>query len=581
MMRRIGPLSAAAVLAGLVAWVYLPTLSQGWAPIDDGLNFVRNEHFRGLGWDELRWMWTTRLAGHYIPLSWMTLGADYLVSGMDPRGYHRTNLLLHLANALLFFALAKRLVREASEAPNAPTPAADPERSLTIGAFAAAAFFALHPLRVESVAWVTERRDLLCGLFCLLATHAYVSFAAAEGRRRRLALGWALGAFAAALLAKGSAVVLPIAFLALDAGPLRRLEPDAGGWSLQNLRALLREKAGFFLLAVGSAAWTLWAIAPVAFEAKNVTLEHRLLAASFGLTFYLSKSFLPFSIPFQIPTTELLTVTDDPDLALRGVGLVALFGGALVLWWRRGLPGPALALFVYAAFVLPVSGLLQAGPQLAAHRYTYLATMPFALAVGWATRRASESSSRRSRWVVATVAGAMAIFLATAARAQVELWRDPVTFCRAAVRGAPRAWQPVGALVRAHLSRGEEREALLVLRAGRGRFPSALLFPYLESLVLATSPNRDLRDGSLALQLAEPLVRTTSSQDPSALLAMGAALAEAGDSVAARRFFDAGLALAQAGRKPELAPALDAALDQLARSGQVRFSSDDWSRLLL
>ena len=109
------------MLGCLVLLTFLPTLSQGWAPLDDGLNFLRNERYRGLGSDNLRWMWTTRHAGHYIPLSWMTLGADYLVSGMEPRGYHRTNLLLHLANALLFFALALRLLRPAGTGREAST----------------------------------------------------------------------------------------------------------------------------------------------------------------------------------------------------------------------------------------------------------------------------------------------------------------------------------------------------------------------------------------------------------------------------------------------------------------------------
>ncbi len=106
---RLGPLLALAILGALVLYVYLPTLDQGWAPIDDELNFTHNPHYRGLSPDHLRWMATTRLAGHYIPLSWFTLAVDHELSGMNPRGYHRTNLLLHLGNAWLFFALAWRL----------------------------------------------------------------------------------------------------------------------------------------------------------------------------------------------------------------------------------------------------------------------------------------------------------------------------------------------------------------------------------------------------------------------------------------------------------------------------------------
>ncbi len=110
MSRRLGLMLALGFLGALVLYVYLPTLDQGWAPLDDELNFTSNPHYRGLSPDPLRWMATTRLAGHYIPLSWLTLAIDFELSGMNPRGYHRTNVLLHLANARLFFALAWRLL---------------------------------------------------------------------------------------------------------------------------------------------------------------------------------------------------------------------------------------------------------------------------------------------------------------------------------------------------------------------------------------------------------------------------------------------------------------------------------------
>ena len=209
MSRRLEVLLAAGLLTALVLFAFLPTLGQGWAPIDDGLNFTRNEHYRGLGWENLRWMWTTRLAGHYIPLSWMTLGADFLSSGMNPAGYHRTNLLLHLANALLFLGLALQISRRPEVGGPAPTDEQPNAMWASLAAFAAAAFFSLHPLRVESVAWITERRDLLCGLFCLLAVHAYLGYVRREGGGRRVFYALALIAFAAALLSKGIAVVLP------------------------------------------------------------------------------------------------------------------------------------------------------------------------------------------------------------------------------------------------------------------------------------------------------------------------------------------------------------------------------------
>ncbi|PYO52218.1 MAG: hypothetical protein DMD83_26200, partial [Candidatus Rokuibacteriota bacterium] len=149
---------------------FLSALSGGfnW---DDIPNLVENQHYRGLDWTHLKWMFTTTLLGHYIPLTWLSFGFDYAVGGMNPGGYHLTNVLLHGVNAALVYLVARRLLRAASGGAASPRP--DGERSgeqlaTGVGAAFAALVFGVHPLRVESVAWVTERRDVLCGLFFLL-----------------------------------------------------------------------------------------------------------------------------------------------------------------------------------------------------------------------------------------------------------------------------------------------------------------------------------------------------------------------------------------------------------------------------
>jgi hypothetical protein len=559
-------------LAVLVLWVFLPTLDHRWAPLDDELNFVSNPHYRGLSFDHLRWMATTRHAGHYIPLSWLTLAVDFELSGMDPRGYHRTNLLLHLANALLFGALAWRLLGLPASGAAGEAPPAAPR---ALGAFAAAALFAVHPLRVESVAWITERRDVLCGLFVLLTVHAYLSAAESGGPRRSRALAGALLAFAAALLSKGIALVLPVALLALDLFPLGRLEPHPRRWFQRPARAVLLEKLPFLGLAALSAAVTFWAIAPVMADRTQAGLEHRLLSAGYGLSFYLEKTLLPFAIPFQVPAIHPLSVVRDGGVALRGLGFLAVLGAAFAL--RRRWPAVPLALAVFTAFVLPVSGLFQAGPQLAAHRYTYLAALPLALLVGAGLDGLARRQGRRGLVALALLTLALSVALAASARSFVALWHDDVTFCRAAVGAAPDAWAPRGALARAYLARGEEGAALDTLRAGRERLPGALLLTYLEAVVLATSPNDALRDGDLALQLAVRAARLTSHQDPAALFALAAANAETGDIAEARRFLDGAMLLSRAGRKPEFLPVLEAASRQLDARGLVRLTRADWS----
>ncbi|MEO8275529.1 MAG: hypothetical protein ABI639_04875 [Thermoanaerobaculia bacterium] len=571
MSPRIFTWIAAGLLLVLVLAVFLPTLAQGWAPLDDAINFERNPHFRGFSAENLRWMWTSRLTGHYIPLSWMTLAADYDLSAMDPRGFHRTNVLLHALNALLFFALARTLIRSKRETPAIANGSA---AATTLGAFAAAAFFAVHPLRVESVAWLTERRDLLCGLFCLLSVLSYVRSARSTGSERRWAQVLSLAAYLAALLSKGLAVVLPVALLALDAGPLDRLQGGPKRWLSRANRWVLLEKAPFLALAALFSVVTFWAAAPVLVDRSHAGLEHRFLSAGFALSFYLEKTLLPVRLPFQVPATVLLSVGSAPVVALRGAAFLAVCIGALVIWRRR--PEVALGLAVFSAFVLPVSGLFQAGPQLAAHRYTYLAGLPIALLLGGAVFAVTARSNALGRRLLASVVLLLVLSLTFTARAQVALWQDAVTFCTAAVAAAPLASAPVAALSRAYLARNEPGKALEVLRAGRVRQPGALVLTYLEALVLAGTDSDDVRDGAAALPLAQQAARATSFQDPAGLLALAAAVAEQGDLDGARRLLRSAIALARSGRKPELLPFLEDIESRFIASGQIRMKAVDW-----
>src|SRR5881628_2672310 len=169
------------VLIALVTVVpFLPTLDNQFVNWDDDDNLVENPHYRGLGWTHLRWMWTTSHLGHYIPLTWMTFGLDYLLWGMNPVGYHLTSLLLHAANAVVFFFVVHRILTQALPSRS------ERGHALAVAAGFAALGFAIHPLRVESVAWVTERRDVLSGLFYLSAILMYLR-ACERGARGR---GW-------------------------------------------------------------------------------------------------------------------------------------------------------------------------------------------------------------------------------------------------------------------------------------------------------------------------------------------------------------------------------------------------------
>src|SRR5207302_9667887 len=169
------------VLVALVTFTaFWPALQNQFVDWDDSKNFLDNLHYRGLAGTHLRWMWTTFHMGHYAPLTWMTLGLDHVLWGMNPLGYHLTNLLLHAANAAVFFFVVRRILTLALPSPS------ERGHALAVSAGFAALVFAIHPLRVESVAWVTERRDVLSGLFYLSAILMYLR-ACERGARGR---GW-------------------------------------------------------------------------------------------------------------------------------------------------------------------------------------------------------------------------------------------------------------------------------------------------------------------------------------------------------------------------------------------------------
>jgi len=236
-------------------------------------------------------MFTTFHMGHYIPLTWLTLGADYLVWGMDPTGYHLTSLLFHAATALGFYAVARRLLAQALPARASPS-------DIALGAAAAALLFAVHPLRVESVAWITERRDVVSGLFFMLALLSWLKYADAP---RAVRLRWyaaSLGFFGCALLSKALAVGLPVVLLVLDVYPLRRLGgTPRDGPHRDVVKEVWLEKIPYVVMAMVAAGLAM-AATPASAKAslETLSLGSRALVAAYGLAFYLVKTVVPVGL---------------------------------------------------------------------------------------------------------------------------------------------------------------------------------------------------------------------------------------------------------------------------------------------
>src|SRR5712692_6076920 len=222
--------------------VFLPALGNGFIDWDDGSLLLRNPWYRGLGPANLVWMVTTVRMGHWMPLNWLSFGLDYEIWSLRPFGYHLTNMLLHAGGVAVFFAVARRLLRAALLPRGADIPWLD------VGALAAALAWGIHPLRVESVAWVTERRDVLSGIFFLLSLLAYLRWVESRAARQY----WvALGCFALALMSKSITATLPGVLLVLDVYPLRRLG-DHAGWFGPVARRILIEKLPFAALSAAA-----------------------------------------------------------------------------------------------------------------------------------------------------------------------------------------------------------------------------------------------------------------------------------------------------------------------------------------
>ncbi len=411
----------------------MPGIGNDFVDWDDNLNFLTNPYYRGLGWHQLRWMFKATVTGHYIPVTWLTLGLDYLLWGMNPTGYHVTNIVLHALNAVVFALIAVRLLRLVRPGTG--------ETPLWAGAAAAALFFALHPLRAESVAWVTERRGLLSAFFTLLTVQTYLRMCAAEGAPRRRWLMTSVGCYALALGSKAAVVTLPLVLLVLDVYPLRRLGVRGRRWAAPETRAVGLEKVPYALLAVAAGVMAVAVVhargvfSPVASYPPSA----RVAMFSYGLVFSVAKTALPLDLSPLYELPEHVSVLDPPFLA--SLVAAALMTGALCLLRNRWPAGLALW-SAYAVMLAPVSGLAQAGHQLGADRYTYLSCLPWALLVGATVGTTLDvvASGRLRPPFAALATGMVAVWiagLATLTWFQVQVWRDSETLWRYALEIDP------------------------------------------------------------------------------------------------------------------------------------------------
>ncbi len=381
-----------ALFAGLAAAavfvVFRPALRYPLLAWDDAANVADNALLvltpRGVDW-----MIFGSSLGHWSPVTWFTLAVDRAIWGGSAAGYHFGGMLWQALDAALFFLLARRLLRSTARR------VVDAD----LGALFAALAWAVHPLRVESVAWVTERRDVVSGAFilaCLLCwTHGAEAGENASGAR------WRRAAFVLGILAMASkvfAVVLPGILLILDA----RLR-GAPRW---------REKLPWLIPAGLSFAFNAVAQShAAAVPLSRFNLKSRLLQAAFGLAFDARKSIWPTHLS---PLYEMSPVLEPLPFY---VSVAVVLGLAALVWKRRrSSPWLAQAALAYVFFAVPALGLFKSGRMTAADRYSYLPSLPLALLAGAAFARFAARPAARAAACAAVLA------LAVAARAQLPVW---------------------------------------------------------------------------------------------------------------------------------------------------------------
>ena len=392
------------LLAAATVSVYFPVLRYPFINFDDNVYVTGNSHVStGLNWDNFRWAWTTTTAGNWHPLTWLSHELDCQVFGLYAGGHHRTNLLLHALNAVLLFWLLNR------------------GTGARWASAMVSALFAVHPLNVESVAWVAERKNLLCTLFFLLALGAYGWYVRNPQVKRYLSVGVL---FALGLASKPMVITLPFVLLLVDFWPLGRIQAlstpsPAFPVTQQRFLYLVVEKLPFMILSLASAIVTLVAQRTAGAVASfgGWTVSLRLENAIHSYATYLWRAFVPVGLAVFYPGLYL----QAGEVGLALVFLVAI--GWLVYRLRWGHPYVVMGFLWFLGTLIPVIGLLQVGNQSMADRYIYIPYIGLFIAVVWGVVDAAKSATLDRRWIIATAAVVLAALSLITAR-QLHFWRS-------------------------------------------------------------------------------------------------------------------------------------------------------------
>ena len=397
--------------------VYWQVGGHEFIDFDDNAYVYQNPHVReGITGSNIVWAFTSVDAANWHPITWLSHMADAQIFGMNPRGHHLTSAVIHVVSTVLLFLLLLRL-------------------SGSLGkSWFVAALFALHPLHVESVAWVAERKDVLSAFFWFLTLYCYAAYVARRGPKLYLLT---LACFVMGLMAKPMLVTLPVVLLLLDYWPLNRYgrpESETGRplWpgAASALAPLLKEKIPFFACSLLSAAVTVYAQheGGALRSVELMPLGYRVGNAAIAYLRYLVKTLWPRDLAVMYP----LPLTIPPWQIIGALLFLLLVSTAAVLARRRH-PYLAVGWFWYLVTLVPVIGLVQVGDQAMADRYTYIPLVGLFILAAWGVPALAKDLPYRRG--ILTLAAAMAITASAAATwRQLGYWQDNVSLFRHALQ---------------------------------------------------------------------------------------------------------------------------------------------------
>jgi tetratricopeptide (TPR) repeat protein len=364
---------------------------------DDSVYVTGNPHIKaGITLEAIRWAFSTTYAEFWHPLTWLSLMLDHQLFGLNAGGYHLTNLVFHILSTLLLFWLFNRMTG-----------------ALWRSTFVAA-FFALHPLHVESVAWIAERKDVLSAFFWMLTLCLYVYYTENQNVKRYLLVVFS---FVCGLMSKSMVVTLPVIMILLDYWPLKRFEVKKENLFLWQLK----EKMPFFVLSAIFSVITFYAQYKPAGRDLQFSLTLRLANALVSFTAYLEKTFLPVNLAAFYPFPDKI-----PALKIIAAGLLMLIISFAVIKTAKRLPYLFAGWAWYAITILPVIGIMPIGDFAMADRYHYIPSIGIAVMLAWGVPALIKNDALAKKFLFAAGISFL-LFLAVLSFRQSGYWKNDIT----------------------------------------------------------------------------------------------------------------------------------------------------------